>query len=177
MKSIINFCDKISGFFGYIAAWLSSALVLVIMYDVITRYFLNNSKIWVQELEWHIFALMILLGAAYTLRQNGHVRVDVIYGKLSPKKQAFIDLLGVIILLIPFSLLIIYTSKDFILSSWEVKECSPDPGGLPGRYLLKAMIPFGFILLIIQGVSMLLKAILTLKGDTSYYKEKTQHEE
>lgn len=175
MKSIINFCDKISGFFGYIAAWLSSALVLVIIYDVFTRYFLNSSKIWVQELEWHIFALIILFGAAYTLRQNGHVRVDVIYGKISPKKRALIDLLGVIILLIPFSLLIIWTSKEFVLSSWQVKEGSPDPGGLPARYFLKAMIPFGFILLINQGISMLLKAILTLKGDTSYYKEKSKH--
>ncbi len=175
MKTIIKICDKISGFFGYIAAWLTSALVLVIIYDVLTRYFLNNSKIWVQELEWHIFALVILLGTAYTLRQNGHVRVDIIYSKLSVRKRALIDLLGVIILLIPFSLFIIYTSKDFVLSSWQCAEGSPDPGGLPARYLLKAMLPFSFLLVIIQGASMFLKALLTLLGDTSYYHEKTNH--
>ncbi|MGC9061996.1 TRAP transporter small permease subunit [Calditerrivibrio sp.] len=175
MKTIINICDKISGFFGYIAAWLTSALVLVIIYDVFTRYLLNSSKIWIQELEWHIFALVILFGAAYTLRQNGHVRVDIIYSKLSPRKRALIDLMGVIILLIPFSIFIIYTSKDFVISSWQFGEGSPDPGGLPARYLLKAMIPFCFILMINQGISMFLKALLTLKGDTSYYTEKTEH--
>ncbi|MEF3254903.1 MAG: TRAP transporter small permease subunit [Deferribacterales bacterium] len=173
MKLIIKIADKISGFFGYIGAWLTSALVAVIIYDVFTRYFLNSSKIWVQELEWHIFAVIILFGAAYTLRQNGHVRVDFIYGKLSHKKKALIDFLGVLILLIPFSILIIYTSKEFVLSSWQVNEGSPDPGGLPARYILKAMIPFGFLLLIIQGISMFLKALLTLMGDTSYYQEKT----
>ncbi|MCX8084569.1 MAG: TRAP transporter small permease subunit [Calditerrivibrio sp.] len=175
MKTIIKIADKISGFFGYIGAWLTTVLVLVIMYDVITRYLLSSSKIWIQEMEWHIFAVIILFGSAYTLRQNGHVRVDVIYGKLSAKKRAIIDLLGVLILLIPFSILIIYTSKEFVLSSWQVREGSPDPGGLPARYILKALIPFGFILLINQGISMFLKAVLTLQGDTSYYKEKTHH--
>ncbi|MCA1927797.1 MAG: TRAP transporter small permease subunit [Calditerrivibrio sp.] len=175
MKAIIKFADKLSGFFGYIGAWLTTLLVITIMYDVITRYLLSSSKIWVQEMEWHIFAVIILFGSAYTLRQNGHVRVDIIYSKLSPKKRAVIDILGVLILLIPFSLLIIYTSKDFVLSSWDVQECSPDPGGLPYRYILKAMIPFGFILILIQGISILFKAILTLKGSEEYYKESKHH--
>ena len=96
-----------------------------------------------QELEWHLFAVVFLIGAAYTLKQEGHVRVDILFIHFSKKTKAWIDLFGTIVFLIPFCLIIIYSTQKFISNSWAVREISPDPGGLPARYILKSMIPLG----------------------------------
>jgi TRAP-type mannitol/chloroaromatic compound transport system permease small subunit len=137
-------------------------MVLVVCYDVVSRYAFNSSSVATQELEWHLFAVIFLIGAAYTLKQDGHVRVDVFYAQMSTRGKALIDLLGGLIFLVPFSLLIIMTSQSFIHMSWSVMETSPDPGGLPYRYLLKAMIPAGFILVLLQGIALTLRAFFTL---------------
>lgn len=96
---------------GYVVSWLTSLMVLVVCYDVFTRYLLKASMVAVQELEWHLFAIVFLIGAAYTLKHDRHVRVDVLYMKFSKKTQAWIDLIGILIFLIPFSILVIWTSK------------------------------------------------------------------
>jgi len=153
VKWYINLIDGLNEKIGYLSAWLSTALVLVVCYDVFTRYVLNNSKVAVQEMEWHIFSVMFLLGAAYTLKKDKHVRVDVFYMKMSEKVRAWIDFLGHLIFLIPYSMLVIYTSINFVKFSWMSREGSPDPGGLPGRYILKSFVTVGFILLVLQGVA------------------------
>lgn len=162
LRFYVRFVDWVNEKVGYLTAWLASALVLIVCYDVFTRYVLNNSKVAVQELEWHIFSVIFLLGAAYTLKRDKHVRVDVLYMKCSEKVRAWIDLLGNLIFLIPYSILVIYTSMNFVRFSWMSKEGSPDPGGLPGRYVLKACVTAGFILVALQGLSQLLKAFFLI---------------
>lgn len=164
IRGFISGIEWVNHKVGMAAAWLTSALVLLICYDVFNRYLLNKSFVAVQELEWHLFAVIFLMGAAYTLQQDAHVRVDVFYAKASPKTQALIDLIGCLVLLIPFCALIVWTSKDFVLSSYAIGETSPDPGGLPARFLLKATLPLAFCFLLLQGLAMALKALLRLLG-------------
>lgn len=113
-------------------------------------------------MEWHLFALIFLLGAAYTLKTENHVRVDVFYSKLSERGKAWVNLFGTLLFLIPFCLMLIYASKNFVINSFNIGETSPDPGGLPGRYILKSIIPIAFFLLLIQSISLMFKSILTI---------------
>lgn len=159
---IISIIDRLNTAVGKCTAWLSGVLVLVVCYDVFTRYFLKKSSIAIFELEWHIFSILFLLAAAYALKTDSHVRVDVIYSRLSPKARAAINLFGSLFLLLPFCLLVIWASKNFVLMSYNLRETSPDPGGLPYRYLLKLMIPVGFSFVLLQGVSLTLSSLCTL---------------
>ena len=164
IELIVRMIDALNNRIGQFTSWLSTILVLVVCYDVFTRYFLRKSSVAVQELEWHIFAVLFLIAAAYTLKEDAHVRVDVFYTLMSPRGQAVINLIGCLVFLIPFSLLIIWTSKGFISMSWAIQEISPDPGGLHYRYALKAMIPAGFVLVLLQGISLALRSFCTLIG-------------
>ncbi|GAB4178732.1 MAG: TRAP transporter small permease subunit [Geothermobacteraceae bacterium] len=161
---VVRLIDSLNEWVGRSVAWLTTLLVLVVCFDVVTRYVFNESMVAVQELEWHIFAVIFLIGAAYTLKEDGHVRVDVFYSNMSPKKKALIDFVGSILFLIPFSLLVVWTSKNFVQMSWMVHEGSPNPGGLPARYLLKLMIPIGLGLVFLQGISLALRSFMTLIG-------------
>jgi TRAP-type mannitol/chloroaromatic compound transport system permease small subunit len=167
LKKISQFIDALNEKTGLFAAWLTTFMVITVVYDVIMRYGFKKGNIAVQEMEWHIFAVVFLIGAAYSLKKDAHVRVDILYTKLSTKKRAWIDLMGTFIFLIPFSIMVIYSTSNFIESSWAVREVSPDPGGLPGRYILKAMIPAGFVLLILQGISQAIKNFLVIIGKES----------
>ena len=167
LKKISQLIDNINEKIGLGVSWLTTIMVLTVVYDVIMRYGFRKGNIAVQEMEWHLFAVIFLIGAAYALKKNAHVRVDIIYTRLSTKQKAWIDLLGTFIFLIPFSIIVIYAARGFIESSWAVREISPDPGGLPGRYILKAMIPAGFILLILQGISQAIKNLLVIIGKES----------
>jgi TRAP-type mannitol/chloroaromatic compound transport system permease small subunit len=165
LQCYIRFVDALNEKIGVMVSWLTSLMVLVVCYDVFTRYLLKKSSVAVQELEWHLFAVIFLLGASYTLKHDKHVRVDVIYSRLSERKKALINLIGSIIFLIPFALLVIWTSRDFVENSFLLQESSPDPGGLPARYILKACIPLGFFLLLLQGFSLMFQSlILVLDG-------------
>ncbi|MBF0303446.1 MAG: TRAP transporter small permease subunit [Desulfamplus sp.] len=164
LKYYIKIMDAFSEKTGVVVSWLSTALVISVFYDVLMRYVLRNGSIAIQELQWHIFSVIFLIGAAFTLKRDGHVRVDILYMKLNRKTKAWIDFLCTFIFLIPFCIVIIYSAKMFIMSSWAIREISPDPGGLPFRYILKAMIPAGFVLLILQGISEGFKNLLIITG-------------
>ena len=164
LEKIVRIIDGLSDKIGYLVGWLTTIMVLVVFYDTFMRYVFNKGNLALQELEWHLFAVIFLIGAAYTLKQGGHVRVDIIYLKLSKKAKAWIDLLGTFVFLIPFSIMVILSTKGFIINSWDVREVSPDPGGLPARYILKAMIPLGFSLLIVQGFSEACKNFMVIMG-------------
>ncbi len=156
--------EALSEWSGRLVAWLLLLMVLVIGYDVAMRYLFQSGAVALQELEWHLFALVFLLGAAYTLKHDGHVRVDVFYQsrRLGPRGRAWVDILGCLFFLIPFCLLVIHASIPFVENAWRLGEGSPDPGGLGHRYLLKAAIPLGFTLLLLQGVAMLIRSIQVL---------------
>lgn len=139
-------------------------VVVVVFVDVVMRYAFNTSFVFTQELEWHLFAFIFLMGAGYTLLKDGHVRVDIFYQSMSAKSQAWINLLGVLFFLVPGCVMIIATSLSFVSNSWSVMEGSPDPGGIPYRFLLKACIPAGFILVLLQGISLGIKSLLVIVG-------------
>ncbi|MFQ5640792.1 MAG: TRAP transporter small permease subunit [bacterium] len=171
MQKISGFIDSLNEKVGLFVSWLTTVLVLVVCYDVFTRYVLRKSSIAVQELEWHLFAVIFLVGAAYTLKYDRHVRVDVLYVNFSPKTKAWINFLGSLLFLIPFAVLVLWTSKTFVANSFLIQETSPDPGGLPGRFIIKACIPLGFILLLLQGISLAIKSGLTTLTHNAVQKE------
>ena len=164
LDKFASIIDNLNDRIGYLVGWITTLMVLVVFYDTIMRYTFNKGNVALQELEWHLFAIVFLIGAAYTLKQGGHVRVDIIYQNLSEKTRAWIDFTGIFILLIPFCVMVVLSTQDFIMNSWAVREVSPDPGGLGARYILKAMIPLGFFLLIVQGLSEAAKNFMVIVG-------------
>lgn len=164
LERFANFVDSLSDKIGHLVGWMTTLMVLVVFYDTVMRYAFNQGNVALQELEWHLFSIVFLIGAAYTLKDDGHVRVDILYVRLSKKTKAWIDFIGVFIFLIPFSVMVILATKGFIMNSWAIREISPDPGGLPARYILKTMIPLGFSLLIVQGLSQAAKNFMIIMG-------------
>lgn len=162
MKPIISFIDCLTEWVGKTTSWLVLAMVLLICYDVAMRYLFQQGSVALQELEWHLFALIFLLGSAYTLKHDEHVRVDILYQSrfVSDKQRALINILGTLFFLFPFCILILITGWPFAENAFYYNEGSPDPGGLPYRYLLKGSLLVAFGLLLLQGFSGLLKNML-----------------
>ncbi|MBF0169869.1 MAG: TRAP transporter small permease subunit [Nitrospinae bacterium] len=174
LLKIARFLDSLAEGTGRAVAWLALALTALTVYDVVARYAFQSGSVALQEAEWHIFAVLFLLAAAYTLKHDAHVRVDILYGRLGPRGKGIVDLLGTLLLLLPFCLLMIGTSWEFVSLSWEMGESSSDPGGLPYRWLLKGMIPLGFLLVALQGVAQAihaLRAVVTGAEDPDGAKE------
>lgn len=167
LSSYIRFVNKTNEVMGKYFAWLTTFMVLVVVYDVILRYAFNVSSVGMQELEWHIFAVSFLMGVPYALLKNEHVRVDLFYSRFSQKQKAWIDFFGTLIFLIPFVLVVIYTSINYVENSILLNESSPDPGGLPMRYILKSFIPLSFFFLLLQGISLLFKSLLTISNNNN----------
>lgn len=166
LRRIASFIDSVNEMIGNGVAWVTLLMVLVVFVDVVMRYLFNTSYVFTQELEWHLFSVVFLIGAGYTLLHDGHVRVDIIYQAVSPKARAWINFLGVIFFLIPGCYLVIYTSYHFTYASWSTLEGSGDPGGIPFRFLVKGAIPIGFSLLLAQGISLGIKSFLVICGQS-----------
>ena len=164
LEKLATVIDRLNESIGRFAAWLVVALVLLVCYDVAMRYLFQAGSVALQELEWHLFALIFLLGAAYTLKHDEHVRVDVLYQAkwMTPRRRAMVNLFGCLFLLLPFCILMIVSSVPFVEQSYGWGEASPDPGGLPHRWLLKAMIPLGFVLLVLQGLALCIRSLQTI---------------
>jgi len=167
LLKISKFIDTLNRFVGKIVAWATLLMVLVVFADVVMRYLFRISFVFTQELEWHIFAFVFLIGGGYTLFKDGHVRVDVLYQKLGAKGQAWINLIGVLFFLLPGCCMIIATSLNFVYNSWAVLECSPDPGGIPYRFIVKSFIPVGFIFITLQGISLGIKSLAVIIANKS----------
>lgn len=164
VHTVVRRIDALNDWVGRATSWLALLLVVVTSYDVMSRYLFRQSFVFVQEMEWHIFAVLFLVAAGYTHLKGDHVRVDIIYARTSPRTQALIDLVGGVVFLFPACFLLIWTSIPFIVASVAVLEGSPDPGGIPGRFLLKAVIPLGFILIALQGISETIKNFFRVLG-------------
>ncbi|MBD3829496.1 MAG: TRAP transporter small permease subunit [Arcobacter sp.] len=156
--------DKFADMIGYTTAFVMVLMILNVTYDVIMRYFFNTGSIAMQEMEWHLFSVIILLGISYTLKEDGHVRVDLIYDRLTQKKKAKINMVGVVLFIIPVALLIAVESIPFVIESFNSNEQSGDPGGLPYRWLVKSLIPLSFFLLIITSIGFFIKNLNVYKG-------------
>mgnify|MGYP000055993736 CR=1 FL=1 len=158
----IDFIDALNRKVGRAVSWMTLLLVLITIYDIFMRYVCKSGSIWIQEAEWHLFAANFMLAGGWTLLRDGHVRVDVLYAKFSPRAKAAVDALGTLLLLFPFCAMVIWASVPYVMDSWALLEGSPDPGGLPGRFLLKTVIPVTFLLIGLQGISLLVKNVLVL---------------
>ena len=162
-----RFCywvDALNDWVGRLVSWVTALVVVVVFVDVVMRYAFNTSFVFTQEAEWHLFAFIFLIGAGYTLLHDGHVRVDIIYQRLGIKGRAWINLCGVILFLIPGCLMVITTSWKFAANSFAMLEGSPDPGGIPLRFILKGCIPLGFTLLLLLGFSLAIHSVMQILG-------------
>ncbi|WP_210395027.1 TRAP transporter small permease subunit [Motiliproteus sediminis] len=162
--SLENGVNKVSDWLGKLTAFLFVLMLLNVFYDVVSRYLFNQVSIGMQELEWHLHATIFLLGVPYALRVGGHVRVDLIYERLSSKKKAWVDLIGTLVLLLPFCLLVVWYGYDFAHEAYTLGETSGDPGGLPYRWIIKSMIPVSFGFMALSGIGLLLTSVNTLRG-------------
>jgi len=159
-----RFFDKFADIIGTITAFTMVLMILNVFYDVITRYLFNTNSIAMQEMEWHLFSVIILLGVAYTLKEDGHVRVDIIYDRLSYKKKAIINMLGSIFFILPISLLVGISSIDNAVGAYASMEQSGNPGGLEYRWIVKALIPLSFLMLIITTIGFFIKNLNVYNG-------------
>ncbi len=166
MLKLERMVNRVSDLFGKIAAVLFVLLLFNVFYDVLSRYVFSDVSIAMQEMEWHLFALMFLLGVPFTLRADAHVRVDILYDRLSVRKRAWIDLTGTLCLLLPFCLLVGWYGVGFAHESFLLGETSGDPGGLPYRWLIKTAIPFAFFATALSGLGLALKSVNTLRGQS-----------
>ncbi len=156
--------DALSEWTGRAVAWLTLVMVLVTFLVVVLRYAFNMGWIAMQESIAYMHAVVFLGAAAYTLKQDGHVRVDIFYREMTPRAQALINLFGTLLLLIPVGGFIFWVSWLYVMESWSVLEGSREAGGIPGVFLLKTMIPAMAALLLLQGVSEVLRSVLALAG-------------
>src|SRR5262245_52511386 len=154
--------DRVNTAIGRAASWCALAIVLIGFAVVLLRYVLGVGSIWLQESIIYAHAALFLLAAAWTLKEGGHVRVDVFYASASPRAKAWIDLLGALLLLLPFAVAIIWFSWSYVGRSWAILERSRETSGLPLVFLLKTLIPLFAVMLALQGLSQAIKSIAML---------------
>ena len=161
-----NIFDRIAEIFGRFTAWLTILMVIMTGIVVVMRYALDAGYIWMQESIIWMHAAVFMLGAAYTLRHEEHVRVDIFYRNMSPRRRAIIDLGGVILFLLPVCGFLAYSAYDFAAAAWSMHEITREPGGLPypAIPLLKSIVMIMPITLALQGVSMILRSLAALRS-------------
>jgi len=164
LRKLARRIDAVQERVGRFASFVTLAMVLVVFFDVVQRYGLNKSSVFMQEMEWHLFAVGYLLAAGYTMLYDEHVRVDIVYSRWGPRKRAWANVCFAFIFFFPSIFLVIYTTIPFLRNSFLLGEGSPDPGGVPARWLLKSTIIVGFTLLGLQGVSETIKNFYVAMG-------------
>lgn len=164
LKRIQVGIDTLNEWAGKGVSWLTTVLVVLVCFDVITRYLFSDTKAWIMELEWHLFSLIFLIGAGYAFKHDRHVRVDLFYTRLTPRDRALVNLIGGLLFLVPWCILIIMVSYDYARVSFLLGETSPDPGGLPARYVIKYAITAGVFLLLLQGLSSIIQSLFIYLG-------------
>ena len=170
LLAIARGIDAVNERVGRAVIWLVLIAVAVSSGNALFRYGLNmSSNAWL-EIQWYLFALIFLFGAGYTLKHNGHVRIDVLYGRFSPRTRAWIDLVGGLLFLLPVAALVAWLGWAGFAESYAIGETSPDAGGL-SRWPIKLAIPVGFALLALQGLAESLKRIAFLAGQGPLVKE------
>jgi len=168
LRRLSSGIDALNDRIGAVIRWLVLVMVVVAAANAVVRYFSRDLGLTLNltpatEVQWYLFSVIFLLGSAYALRHDAHVRVDVLYERLQPRTRAWIDLVGTVVFLIPFSALMLWVSFPAVRTSWQIRETSPDPGGLP-RYPIKALILVSFGLLLLQAGSQLVKKVDAIRG-------------
>lgn len=147
--------DSLINRIGRLVSWVWLALLIVIVTNVTLRYAFGEGRIEFEEIQWHLYSLGFLVGLSFAYSGDNHVRVDVLHERLSPRRKAWIELYGILLLLLPFVMLILVFSLPFVADSFRFNEISQAPGGLPYRWVIKAVLPLGFFLLLLATLSRL----------------------
>jgi TRAP-type mannitol/chloroaromatic compound transport system permease small subunit len=155
--------ERLVDLIGRATSWLAVVIVVLMATNVVLRYLFSFGSVWAQELEWHLLAPLILFGMSYALLHGEHVRVDVLYTNFSARNKLLVDLISQVLCIL-ISLIVVWLSVKYVTQSYVIGETSSDPGGLPYRWLLKALIPIGFILLALQSVAIAIGTIAKLKS-------------
>ena len=163
MKTINRVLTRIIDAVGVSCSIVLLLMILNVFIDVLMRYLFNNVSIGMQEMEWHLFAAMFMFGIGYTLKEDGHVRVDVVYDQLSARKQAIVNIVGGLVFTVPFSALMGYYGFDYAKEAFLMGEGSGDPGGLPNRWIVRSFISLSSLFLIMCSVQVFIKSVITLR--------------
>ena len=167
LLKVSGLIDWVNDRLGVAASWLVLAAGLISAANAMSRYAFDlSSNAWL-EIQWYLFAAIVMLGASYTLRMNEHVRVDILYTHLSERGKEWLDLIGTAVFLVPSMLVISYYSWPFFMQSWSVQEISGNAGGLI-RWPVKILVPIGFTLVAVQGISEIIKRAASLRGYVRY---------
>jgi TRAP-type mannitol/chloroaromatic compound transport system permease small subunit len=166
MDAIEKFIITAVDILGKVTAFLLLLMVLNVSFDVMMRYVFHNSSVGMQEMEWHLFSVIFLFGISVALKDEGHVRVDFLYDRFTSRKKAMVNIIGTVFFLIPFALLILSGSYEFVQDAYITHEISEDPGGLPFRWLIKGMIPLSFTFLVFSAAGYILQNIRLYRGVT-----------
>ncbi len=162
VRQLAEAIERLSVRVGKSGALILPLLILTILVNVILRYVFDIGLIELEELQWHLNATVVMCCLAYTLQADEHVRVDLVYNRLGSRGRSWINLLGLVLLFLPFTGLLSWHAWKLAAYSWELKEGSPMPSGLPARYLIKGMMAVGMTLLMLQGIALLLKSLCHL---------------
>lgn len=156
--------DRLNDLTGRLVSWITLLMVIVTCAVVLARYVFGVGSIALQESVMYMHGIVFMLGIAFTLKEQGHVRVDVLHEKFSRRTRTLIDITGTVLFLLPVSIFILLTSLDYVSFSWSLRESSAQPGGLPGVFLVKTLIPVMAALLALQGIAEILRGIVSLAG-------------
>jgi TRAP-type mannitol/chloroaromatic compound transport system permease small subunit len=154
LKAIEGLIDRI----GRFTLWVALAMIGLVALNVLLRYAFSFGSVWAQELEWHLLAALILLGMSYSLQRGENVRVDLFYAHYSPRTKFIVDVVSIVLTFV-VALIFIKLSLGYVGQSWSIDEGSPDPGGIPHRWIVKGLIPLGYTLLALQSVGALLRLL------------------
>lgn len=165
MRALARLIDGFNEGSGKIVAWLALGIVLVQFLVVLGRYVFGVGSIWVQELIIYMHGFLFMLAAAYTLKVDGHVRVDVFYREAHPRTKAMVNLLGALFFILPVCALILWVSWNYVAQSWRILEGSKETSGIQGVFLLKSAIIAFAVMIGLQAVSMILHSLMALRGD------------
>ncbi len=164
LQTLADGIDRLTGTLGRAVIWLSLAIVLLQFAVLLMRYVLGVGSVWLQEAVLYGHAALFMLAAAWTLREGGHVRVDVFYADASPRRKALVDLLGALLLLLPFALALLWLATPYVARSWAILERSRETSGIPAVFLLKTLIPAFALLLALQGLAQAIRAAAVLRA-------------
>lgn len=154
--------DRFTEVVGEWTSWLALVIVVLMATNVLLRYLFSAGTVWAQELEWHLLVPLVLFGMSYALHHGEHVRVDIVYGRFPPRAKAVVDLVSAL-LTAAVSVLVIWLSVKYVHQAYVIDEGSPDPGGIPHRFLIKSLIPIGFALLFTQSIAAALACLERLR--------------
>lgn len=173
--ALVRGVDWFNEWVGRAVSWLTLATVLVCFTVVVLRYGFSYGEVWMQELYVWFHAIVFMVGAGYTLKQGGHVRVDVLYARMSVRRKAIVDLVGTVVFMLPWLFVLVYFGWPFVWNSWVSGEVSAQPGGMPAFYLIKTVLLLFVIVLGLQALALLARSVLVIAGREEFAQTNPSH--